>query len=301
MFHDADGTVLDITQILAKMKILSTTESRLPKDDGTYTMIGDVPILTELKKLADASKLTREKLLSVEYTDLLRLATYPKAAEFIQKEFRVRGLPMKPGFTLMPHQIKTIEWMRQREAMNPTDTYGIRGGVVSLRMGLGKCHGRDTPILMWDGTIKKVQDIKTGELICGDDSTPRKVLSRARGFEMMYRITPTKGDSYVVNASHILSLKISGNRSVYWDNSAQRYIMSWFDHSRYTVNTNVSRITRMLLRLLKMSTPAILSISPLPTFWLAPRILEIDLKATVLASNGQKNLFLLNHIFLEHG
>ena len=137
VFHDADGTVLDITQILAKMKILSTTESRLPKDDGTYTMIGDVPILTELKKLADASKLTREKLLSVEYTDLLRLATYPKAAEFIQKEFRVRGLPMKPGFTLMPHQIKTIEWMRQREAMSPADTFGIRGGVVSLRMGLG--------------------------------------------------------------------------------------------------------------------------------------------------------------------
>ena len=137
VFHDADGTVLDITQILAKMKILSMTESRLPKDDGTYTMIGDVPILTELKKLADASKLTREKLLSVEYTDLLRLATYPKATEFIQKEFRVRGLPMKPGFTLMPHQIKTIEWMRQREAMSPADTFGIRGGVVSLRMGLG--------------------------------------------------------------------------------------------------------------------------------------------------------------------
>ena len=41
----------------------------------------------------------------------------------------------------------------------------------------------------------------------GDDSTPRKVLSLARGKEQMYEIIPIKGMKYSVNESHILSLK----------------------------------------------------------------------------------------------
>lgn len=73
--------------------------------------------------------------------------------------------------------------------------------------GSGKCHGIDTPILMFDGTIKKVQDVKLGDFLMGDDSTPRTVLGLARGQEMLYNIKQNNGDDYVVNESHILSLK----------------------------------------------------------------------------------------------
>jgi len=45
----------------------------------------------------------------------------------------------------------------------------------------------------------------------GDDSTPRKVLSLARGREQMYKISSEKGDYYVCNESHILSLKCSND------------------------------------------------------------------------------------------
>ena len=61
--------------------------------------------------------------------------------------------------------------------------------------------------MMHDGTIKLVQDILVGDKLMGDDSTPRNVLSLARGRETMYKVIPTKGDSYTVNESHILSLK----------------------------------------------------------------------------------------------
>jgi superfamily II DNA or RNA helicase len=47
----------------------------------------------------------------------------------------------------------------------------------------------------------------------GDDSTPRKVLSLARGREQMYKISSKKGDEYICNESHILSLKSSVNHS----------------------------------------------------------------------------------------
>lgn len=70
----------------------------------------------------------------------------------------------------------------------------------------GKCLGKGTKVLMYDGSIKKVEDIQKGELLMGNDSTPRKVLKLARGQEKMYKIVPEKGASYVVNEPHILSL-----------------------------------------------------------------------------------------------
>jgi superfamily II DNA or RNA helicase len=83
------------------------------------------------------------------------------------------------------------------------------GGILQVPCGAGKCTGLNTPILMYDGVIKMVQDIKVGDVIMGDDSTPRNVLTLARGRETMYKVIPTKGDPYIVNESHILSLKYS--------------------------------------------------------------------------------------------
>lgn len=80
---------------------------------------------------------------------------------------------------------------------------------VVIPTGGGKCLAEGTPILMFDGTIKPVEDIIIGDCLMGPDSTPRNVLALGRGQEMMYKVTPTKGDPYVVNESHILSLKLT--------------------------------------------------------------------------------------------
>ena len=84
-----------------------------------------------------------------------------------------------------------------------------RGGILNLTCASGKCLGRDTPILMWNGTIKPVQNVVAGDLIMGDDSTPRQVLSTCQGRERLYRVVPEAWDyePYIVNESHILSLK----------------------------------------------------------------------------------------------
>lgn len=83
--------------------------------------------------------------------------------------------------------------------------------IIAARPGMGKCLGKGTKVLMFDGTLKMVEDIKVNELLMGDDSTPRKVLSIARGQEKMYWIHQNKAMSYRVNESHILSLKRSRN------------------------------------------------------------------------------------------
>jgi ATP-dependent DNA helicase PIF1 len=90
--------------------------------------------------------------------------------------------------------------------------------------GTGKCLGINTPILMFDGSIKKVQDVVTGDLLMGDDSTPRTVLSTATGIDWLYKIK-TKTDEYIVNSEHILTftakskLKVElGQERIYFPN-----------------------------------------------------------------------------------
>ena len=79
--------------------------------------------------------------------------------------------------------------------------------VIAGRTSMGKCLGKGTKVLMYDGQLKNVEDIRVGDLLMGDDSTPRTVLSLARGREMMYWIRQVSGIDYRVNESHILSLK----------------------------------------------------------------------------------------------
>jgi hypothetical protein len=74
-------------------------------------------------------------------------------------------------------------------------------------IGKPGCFAKDTPVLMASGAVRPVQDILPGNLIMGDDGTMRTVLELRRGFEPMYRITPTRGgDSVTVNETHILVL-----------------------------------------------------------------------------------------------
>jgi len=73
----------------------------------------------------------------------------------------------------------------------------------------GKCLARGTPVMLHDGTIRPVEEIRVGDLLMGDDSAPRRVLSLARGRERMVRVVPTAGyhEPYTVNRSHILSVQ----------------------------------------------------------------------------------------------
>jgi superfamily II DNA or RNA helicase len=100
-------------------------------------------------------------------------------------------------------------------------------------VGVGKCHAKDTPIIMYDGNIKKVQDIKIGDLIMGDDSQPRKVLSLARGTDAMYDVIPTKGEKYRVNEEHILCLKASGYPSFNFSKINSNFNIQWIENNKF--------------------------------------------------------------------
>jgi DNA polymerase III delta prime subunit len=107
-----------------------------------------------------------------------------------------------------------------------------KGHVLALcgPPGVGKCFSKDTPILMFNGTIKMVQDVEEGDLLMGDDSTQRKVLSLGRGRDTMYKITNIKGESYTVNSEHIICLKYSTSKNIVDDKKYKRFRVKWFNN-----------------------------------------------------------------------
>lgn len=89
------------------------------------------------------------------------------------------------------------------------------GGLLSVPCGFGKCLAKGTSILLYSGMIKSVEEIDTNDILMGDDSTPRRVISTASGQEDMFQINDEDyGESYTVNSSHILSLKYIGTEKL---------------------------------------------------------------------------------------
>ena len=106
-------------------------------------------------------------------------------------------------------------------------TQKIRGAMLCLPAGFGKCLAPETPVLLYNGCVVTADSLEPGMQMMGPDSTPRNVLNVSRGTEMMYELRPTKGDAWRCNESHILSLKLSGHG--YIKTRANASIVSYYD------------------------------------------------------------------------
>lgn len=104
----------------------------------------------------------------------------------------------KPKFTLRPYQQEAsdaaVNFFRDEEEYN------------ALIIAPTGCHAKGSKILMYDGSLKAVENIIVGDVVMGDDGTPRNVLALHRGHDEMYRITPIKGEPFIVNGGHMLHL-----------------------------------------------------------------------------------------------
>lgn len=74
----------------------------------------------------------------------------------------------------------------------------------------GKCMSADTLVVMYDGALKKIQDIEVGDKVMGVDSTPRTVLQLHKGVAPMYKVRQSKGMTYEVNEGHLLCCYYNG-------------------------------------------------------------------------------------------
>lgn len=77
------------------------------------------------------------------------------------------------------------------------------------------CFAADTPITLFDGSMKMSQDIQVGDVLIGDDGERRDVLSTFSGTDEMYQVNQISGMSYTVNSQHTLLLKKTGSPKIY--------------------------------------------------------------------------------------
>ncbi|AYV83555.1 MAG: replication factor C small subunit [Hyperionvirus sp.] len=96
--------------------------------------------------------------------------------------------------------------------------------------GTGKCLGAGTLVIMYDGTVKKVEDVKKGDFVMGDDSRARRVLGTTSGEDKLYQVMQKYGDDYVVNSEHILSLKVGVNCAWKWSNKERLCRFLWLEN-----------------------------------------------------------------------
>lgn len=83
----------------------------------------------------------------------------------------------------------------------------------SMITKLSGCFAKDTPILLWDRSIKKVQDIVIGDEVIGDDASKRVIQNVCSGKDRLFRISQEftenkqfNGATYIVNSKHNLVL-----------------------------------------------------------------------------------------------
>lgn len=89
-----------------------------------------------------------------------------------------------------------------------------RIGVITGGPGRGKCLGPEVEVLLYDGSVKRADQVQVGDELMGPDSKPRRVQSVCTGTAPMYRIEPVKGRAWTCNDEHVLTVVRSGTDAV---------------------------------------------------------------------------------------
>ena len=156
-------------------------------------------------------------------TELLKAPSQESRCESYNRVTGERTYPAaKPALSLPQGTVNTV--MRLLAADDRDNSMKKRGLLVWHSTGSGKCHGLNTPIMLYSGEIRPVQDIVVGDLLMGDDSMPRHVLSLGHGEDELYEIVELHSDSrqpkplkplITCNSEHILCLRYKGPVSVF--------------------------------------------------------------------------------------
>ena len=83
------------------------------------------------------------------------------------------------------------------------------GRIIEIQ-GPPSCHAAGDKVLMFDGSVKNVEDVCIGDRLMGPDSTPRTVLQLFNGEDDLYTVKTRWGYSQTFSSNHILALSKLG-------------------------------------------------------------------------------------------
>jgi hypothetical protein len=181
----------------------------------------------------------------------------------LQRGFMPEIIDLRVKDLLPPPQLGMMQGFRfsQKDLLMQALTQGISGGIEAPTR-YGKCFGRGTPVMMADGSVRPVENIKTGDFVMGPDSKPRKVAGCTQGQSKLYRVVPNyKGMSWICNEDHILHVqRVKEDRREGW-NKAQGAtenipVLDWLGATKWF------RHVRKMRRVATEFPPADLEIPP---------------------------------------
>jgi len=187
------------------------------------------PLPTDDEVLAEVGPLLQRKMqyeaVNIALDDLANRRNFDRVQTMLSKAARVGAQDVSLGGRVGSDSLDRIA----AAASSSRCAFGVRDLDVQLGGGLrvgcamafcggpksGKCHRKGQGILMHSGEIRKVEDIKVGDVLCGPHG-PRRVLRTNTGRGQMYEVRPNKGPRWCVNADHILT--------VYWKHHGREHI-----------------------------------------------------------------------------
>lgn len=103
------------------------------------------------------------------------------------------------------------QWPAVQTVLDHYKDKPFAGGIIEAYTAFGKCHPRGTKVVMFDGSLKAVEDVCVGDLLMGPDSAPRTVLSLGGGRGQIFEVRPKKGGKpFRCNLDHVLHLQVTG-------------------------------------------------------------------------------------------
>lgn len=109
------------------------------------------------------------------------------------------------GYRVSTKGLKNFGWMSNLYSVacgkNESAAVGKKAIEIDFEEA-GKCVAKGTRFIMFDGSIKNVEDIKVGDILMGPDSKPRTVLATTHGIDNMYKVIPENGIEHIVNSKH---------------------------------------------------------------------------------------------------
>ena len=101
----------------------------------------------------------------------------------------------------------------QEEAREAVQAEWEKGNKRTLLVLPTGCHAIGEKLLLADGKIKAVEDITENDKLIGSDGLARNILHIQTGEKTLYKITPRKGESFIVTSDHKLTLVRTNEKS----------------------------------------------------------------------------------------
>lgn len=109
--------------------------------------------------------------------------------------------------------------------IQPRKLHSTQWGIICP----SECFDPNTSILLWNGIIKKAQDIIVGDYLIDDKGNSVKVKSTCSGHKTMYEVIQNKKNfmNYTVTDNHILTLKVKKHKEIRNHRGKKEFM--WFD------------------------------------------------------------------------